>query len=172
MSRPAVSCSFTMHDTASRYCSRKRESPRASLKARPRSTSVNHDGRGQEPVTVVGSVSSRVALSMPGFLRRVGYTKSVLTMRLTVLGHRLNPLEPVTGTHYPPARDCRATTGGSPALARPSDRASWRYIVASLSGARGPDLVLAARNLMADGIFGRRPGSLSRSRAARPRCNI
>src|SRR5262249_51913446 len=78
MSRPAVSCSFTMHETASRYCSRKRESPRASLKARPRSTSVNHDGRGQEPVTVVGSVSSRVALSMPGFLRRVGYTKSVL----------------------------------------------------------------------------------------------
>src|SRR5215470_488885 len=64
MSRAAVSCSFTMHDTASRYCSRKRESPRASLKARPRSTSVNHDGRGQEPVTVVGSVSSRVALSI------------------------------------------------------------------------------------------------------------
>ena len=64
----AVSCIVKEQETASRYCSRKRESPRASLKARPRSTSVNHDGRGQEPVTVVGSVSSRVALSMPGFL--------------------------------------------------------------------------------------------------------
>src|SRR5262249_28089988 len=68
MSSPAVSCSFTMQETASMYCSRKRESPRASLKARPWSTSVNHEGRGQEPVTVVGSVSSRVALSMRGLL--------------------------------------------------------------------------------------------------------
>src|SRR5215471_16637460 len=90
MSSPAVSCSFTMHETASRYCSRKRESPRASLKARPWSTSVNHDGRGQEPVTVVGSVSSRVALSMPGFLRRVGYTKSGLYD--AAHGDRLDPL--------------------------------------------------------------------------------
>src|SRR5215510_4268470 len=82
MSRPAVSCSFTMHDTASRYCSRKRESPRASLKARPRSTSVNHDGRGQEPVTVVGSVSSRVALSMDRLPpRALGYTNSACTYR-------------------------------------------------------------------------------------------
>src|SRR5215468_8478873 len=107
MSSPAVSCSFTMHETASRYCSRKRESPRASLKARPWSTSVNHDGRGQEPVTVVGSVSSRVALSMPGFLRRVGYTKS----GLYDAARGPNPLEPVTGRHYPPARDYGANTG-------------------------------------------------------------
>src|SRR2546426_12777182 len=64
MSRPACSCSLTMQLTASRYCSRKRESPSASLKGRPRRTSVNHDGRGQEPVTVVGNVRSRVALSM------------------------------------------------------------------------------------------------------------
>src|SRR5215472_6057805 len=106
MSSPAVSCSFTMHETASRYCSRKRESPRASLKARPRSTSVNHDGRGQEPVTVVGSVRSRVALSMPGFLRRVGYTKSALHDA----AHGPEPLEPATGRHYPPARDCGANT--------------------------------------------------------------
>src|SRR5258705_9196044 len=65
-----------MQLTASMYCSRKRESPSASLNGRPRRTSVNHDGRGQEPVTVVGRVRSRVALSIRGSSRPLGYTKS------------------------------------------------------------------------------------------------
>ena len=66
-----------MQLTASMYCSRKRESPSASLNGRPRRTSVNHDGRGQEPVTVVGRVRSRVALSIRGSSRPLGYTNSV-----------------------------------------------------------------------------------------------
>src|SRR5262249_38936231 len=81
MSSPAVSCSFTMQETESMYCSRKRESPRASLKARPWSTSVNHEGRGQERVTVVGRVRSRVALSIRSSSRRGGYTNSAVAYR-------------------------------------------------------------------------------------------
>src|SRR5262249_18655999 len=64
MSRPAISCSRVRHATASRYCSRKRESPSASLKPRPRSSSVNQCGRGYDPVIVVGRTRSRVAFSM------------------------------------------------------------------------------------------------------------
>src|SRR2546425_5833935 len=64
MSSPARSWSRMRQATASRYCSRKTESPSASLKARPRSPSVNHWGRGYEPVIVVGRILSRVATSI------------------------------------------------------------------------------------------------------------
>src|SRR3989449_5059066 len=64
MSSPARSWSPMRQATASRYCSRKTESPSASLKARPRSPSVNHWGRGYEPVIVVGRILSRVATSI------------------------------------------------------------------------------------------------------------
>src|SRR5262249_35811139 len=96
MSSPADSCSLTMQATASMYCSRKRESPRASLKARPRSTSVNHDGRGQEPVTVVGSVRPRVALSMdrpPP--RSLGYTNSARAYLGRVHAEETQLMDPV-----------------------------------------------------------------------------
>jgi hypothetical protein len=42
---------------------------------------VNHDGRGQEPVTVEGRVRSRVALSMCRLLRALGYTNSAAVYR-------------------------------------------------------------------------------------------
>src|SRR5436309_1479796 len=64
MSSPARSWSRMRQATAARYCSRKTESPSASLKARPRSPSVNHWGRGYEPVIVVGRILSRVATSI------------------------------------------------------------------------------------------------------------
>src|SRR5262249_12257447 len=64
MSSPAISCSRTSAATASRYCSRNRESPSASLNPRPRSSSVNQCGRGYDPVIVVGRTRSRVAFSM------------------------------------------------------------------------------------------------------------
>src|SRR4029434_6673896 len=64
MSSPAASWSLTMHATASRYCSRKIESPSADLNDRPRRLSSNQSGRGYDPVMAVGSIRSRVTLSI------------------------------------------------------------------------------------------------------------
>src|SRR5881628_3288833 len=52
------------HATASRYCSRNIESPSAALKERPSRLSSNHSGRGYDPVIAVGSIRSRVTLSI------------------------------------------------------------------------------------------------------------
>jgi len=59
------------------------------------------------------------------------------------------PLEPVTGRHYPRARDCGANTGsGTLAWPAPNEsfRSSRRYAVVSLSAARGRDLVRCAKS--------------------------
>src|SRR2546428_7549022 len=64
MSRPAASCALMTHATASRYCSRNIESPSAALKERPSRLSSNHSGRGYDPVIAVGSIRSRVTLSI------------------------------------------------------------------------------------------------------------
>src|SRR5262249_8503248 len=68
MSRPAASWALTTQATASRYCSRNSESPSADLNERPRRLSVNQSGRGYEPVIAVGSMRSRVTVSID-FLR-------------------------------------------------------------------------------------------------------
>src|SRR5262249_28374336 len=70
MSSPAASWALTMHATASRYCSRKIESPSADLNDRPRRLSVNQSGRGYDPVMAVGSIRSCVTFSIasPGAL--------------------------------------------------------------------------------------------------------
>src|SRR5439155_9295909 len=52
------------HATASRYCSRKSESPSADLNDRPRRLSLNQSGRGYDPVMAVGSIISCVTLSV------------------------------------------------------------------------------------------------------------
>src|SRR5258705_1106718 len=76
MSSPAASCALTTHATASRYCSRKIESPSADLNDRPRRLSLNQSGRGYDPVMAVGSIRSRVTFSIAipprVFLRRRG----------------------------------------------------------------------------------------------------
>src|SRR4029453_8598841 len=64
MSSPAASWALTMHATASRYCSRKIESPSADLNERPRRLSLNQSGRGYDPVMAVGSIRSRVTFSI------------------------------------------------------------------------------------------------------------
>src|SRR5262245_46181603 len=64
MSRPAASWALMMQATASRYCSRKIESPRADLKERPCRLSVNQRGRGYEPVIAVGITRSCVTFSI------------------------------------------------------------------------------------------------------------
>src|SRR5206468_4134821 len=64
MSSPAASCALMTHATASKYCSRKIESPSADLNDCPRRLSVNQSGRGYDPVIAVGSFRSRVTLSM------------------------------------------------------------------------------------------------------------
>src|SRR2546427_2155523 len=60
------------HATASRYCSRKSESPSADLNERPRRLSLNQSGRGYAPVMAVGSIRSRVTLSIGAPLRPSG----------------------------------------------------------------------------------------------------
>src|SRR4029450_12924750 len=64
MSSPAASCALTTHATASRYCSRKIESPSADLNERPCKLSVNPRGRGYDPVMAVGNIRSWVTLSI------------------------------------------------------------------------------------------------------------
>src|SRR5262249_47547606 len=64
MSSPAASCALTTHATASRYCSRKIESPSADLNDRPRRLSVNQRGRGYEPVMAVGNIRFWVTFSI------------------------------------------------------------------------------------------------------------
>src|SRR5882672_5149087 len=64
MSSPAVSCSRRYTDNASTYCSRKRLITIASRKdLRPR-FSVYQLGRGNDPVTVVGSTLPAVAFNI------------------------------------------------------------------------------------------------------------
>src|SRR5262249_60443414 len=63
MSGPAASCSAMMLATASRYCSRKRESPSADLNDRPERLRSDQSGRGEEPVIVVGRIMSRGTVS-------------------------------------------------------------------------------------------------------------
>src|SRR5262245_65398966 len=64
MSSPAASWALTIAATASRYCSRKIESPSADLNDRPRRLSLNQSGRGYDPVMAVGSIRSRVTFSI------------------------------------------------------------------------------------------------------------
>src|SRR6266446_729238 len=61
---PAASCALITHATASRYCSRKIESPSADLNDRPRRLSLNQRGRGYDPVIAVGRMRSCVTLSI------------------------------------------------------------------------------------------------------------
>src|SRR5881296_3275167 len=63
MSSPAASWALITQATASRYCSRKIESPSADLNDRPCRLSVNQSGRGYDPVIAVASGRSRVTLS-------------------------------------------------------------------------------------------------------------
>src|SRR5262245_26675563 len=67
MSRPAVSCARRNTDTASSYCSRKRELTMASRKLCVPSAAVYQDGRGSEPMMEVGSTTSAEALYMRTF---------------------------------------------------------------------------------------------------------
>src|SRR5438445_10484466 len=91
--------------TASRYCSRKTESPSASLKARPRSPSVNHWGRGYEPVIVVGRILSRVATSIgaklpekEGLMRRRAFLVAMGAAALGLAGRPRLPRAAVRRT--------------------------------------------------------------------------
>src|SRR2546428_5613940 len=68
MSSPAASWALITQATASRYCSRKIDSPIADLNERPCRLSVNQSGRGYEPVMAVGSIRSRVTLSIRSLL--------------------------------------------------------------------------------------------------------
>src|SRR5687767_583572 len=62
MSRPAISCARRKHETASSYCSRKRECTIASRKLCDPSTAVYQDGRGSDPMIEVGIVTPADAL--------------------------------------------------------------------------------------------------------------
>jgi hypothetical protein len=53
-----------MAATASRYCSRNKESPSASLNERPPRLASYHKGRGYDPVIAVASFMSRVVVSI------------------------------------------------------------------------------------------------------------
>src|SRR5262245_65595327 len=64
MSSPASSWSLITVATASRCCSRKSTSPSAVEYGRSRRFPVYQVGRGHEPVTVVGSIRSFVAVSI------------------------------------------------------------------------------------------------------------
>src|SRR5215472_6064335 len=64
MSRPASSWSPMTQLMASTYCSRYLTSAIPDENGRPRRLPSNHDGRGHDPVTVVGSSRSRVAVSI------------------------------------------------------------------------------------------------------------
>src|SRR4051812_13721372 len=64
MSRPAASCALMIAATESRYCSRNSDSPRADLNDRPFRFMSNHSGRGYDPVIAVGSIMSRVTVSI------------------------------------------------------------------------------------------------------------
>src|SRR3989449_10018300 len=124
MSSPARSWSPMRQATASRYCSRKTESPSASLKARPRSPSVNHWGRGYEPVIVVGRILSRVATSIgaklpekEGLMRRRAFLVAMGAAALGLAGRprlpraaergpiRIGYFGPLTGNFSQPGKD-------------------------------------------------------------------
>src|SRR5262245_17970436 len=62
MSRPAVSCARRNTDTASSYCSRKRELTIASRKLCVPNAAVYQDGRGSEPLMEVGNTTAAEAL--------------------------------------------------------------------------------------------------------------
>src|SRR5436189_4163840 len=64
MSRPARSWSAMTVAWASRNCSRNRTSRSAVSSGRPHSPWSYQRGRGHDPVTVAGSIRSRVAVSM------------------------------------------------------------------------------------------------------------
>src|SRR5579872_1572977 len=64
MSRPATSCSRRYTDSVSTYCSRNRLVTIASKNERVPRFSVYQLGRGREPVTVVGSILSKLALNI------------------------------------------------------------------------------------------------------------
>src|SRR5687768_16425894 len=64
MSRPATSCSRRYADSVSTYCSRKREITIASRNERVPRFSVYQLGRGNDPVTVVGSIFPAVAFNI------------------------------------------------------------------------------------------------------------
>src|SRR6188474_2074978 len=64
MSSPATPCSRRYNDSASTYCSRKREITIASRNDRVPRFSVYQLGRGSEPVIVVGSMIPAVAFNM------------------------------------------------------------------------------------------------------------
>src|ERR1051325_3559024 len=66
MSRPAASCALMMAATASRYCSRKSESPSIVLNERPCRLESYHKGRGYDPVIAVGRIMSFVVVSIVG----------------------------------------------------------------------------------------------------------
>src|ERR1700682_2146636 len=70
MSSPAAACALITAATASRYCSRNKESPIADLNERPFKLASYHNGRGYEPVIAVGNTMSRVVVSMTAELRR------------------------------------------------------------------------------------------------------
>src|SRR5205823_1403490 len=64
MSSPAASWALMIAATASRYCSRNSESPKAALNERPSRLRSNHSGRGYDPVIAVGNTMSRVVFSI------------------------------------------------------------------------------------------------------------
>src|SRR3954453_11562870 len=64
MSSPATSCARRNTDTASSYCSRKRELTMASRKLWVPRAAVYQEGRGSEPMMEVGSTTSAEALYM------------------------------------------------------------------------------------------------------------
>src|SRR5215468_4135572 len=71
MSSPAVSWARRCTETASSYCSRKRELTMASRNVRVPSTAVYQDGRGSEPMIEVGSVFPADALNILHGLSRL-----------------------------------------------------------------------------------------------------
>src|SRR5262245_47495607 len=132
MSSPAASWALTTHATASRYCSRKIESPSADLNDRPRRLSVNQRGRGYEPVMAVGSIRFRVTFSIdsswaisarePSALRPQQLALDLLQARRAAQGH--GRLELVAQNVDDALHSRRAVDGQAPQIGTPDqDRA-------------------------------------------------
>src|SRR5215204_4225047 len=74
--------------TASRYCSRNKESPSIVLNERPSRLESYHNGRGYDPVIAVGRIMSRVVVSI-SVLRRFRYPNKARPTGRAALGERL-----------------------------------------------------------------------------------
>src|SRR3954449_657341 len=101
MSRPATSCARRKQETASSYCSRKRELTIASRKLWQPMFAVYQLGRGSEPMIEVGSSTSADAL----YICAVSLRGSLSTHRiLRVLQRRPSATNDRAPARAPPRR--------------------------------------------------------------------